>query len=266
MRELMLSALAMVALPAVAAGPAKPPAAKPVTPGTFVEWTAANGLRAWTSGGVTATLTVRRKPDSSIPVITVSAPGMIPLRIEAEENFGSSSVYVGIGSLKTGEKPSVIVQSWTGGAHCCMHVAVASPIGGAFRLIDLDSWDGDQIAWPRDVSGDGVADFVFRDQRFLYAFGSYAGSWPPPLVLNLRGLKSVDVSKEPAFRPLYAAEIDEVRKACLEGDELSAGACAGYLADAARLGQFDAAWAKVTRTKVDTSTMRAFLRDHGYIG
>jgi len=258
----MLAALALVApfsLGAVSA-------AKPIAAGSFVEWSSAKGPRAWTSGGVTATLTLRRKPDSVIPVITVSAPGLTPLRIEAEENYGSGTVYVGIGSLRTGEKPSVIVQSWTGGAHCCMHVAVASPAGRAFRLIEMGSWDGDQIAWPRDVSGDGVADFVFRDQSFLYTFGSYAGSWPPPLVINLRGLKSVDVSTNPAFRPLYAAEIDEVRMACLDdGDALSGGACAGYLATAARLGQFDAAWARVARTKVDSGAIRAFLRKQGYI-
>jgi len=236
---------------------------------------------------VTAAVSVRRNRESTTPIVTVSAPGITPLRLEAEENFGSASVYVGIGSLKSGDKPSVIVQSWTGGAHCCMHIAVASPVGGAYRLIDMGSWDGDQVAWPRDVSGDGIADFVFRDQSFLYAFGSYAGSWPPPQVINIRAMKPVDVSADPAFRPLFAAEIAEVRKDCLEGDTFSGGACAGYLANAARLGQFDAAWAKVARTKAASGAMfpascsdkprpspcysdyasavRAFLRERGYL-
>ncbi|MES2096609.1 MAG: hypothetical protein V4459_07595 [Pseudomonadota bacterium] len=287
MRGSTLLTMALLAPICLGASPAKAPPAKAIAAEKFVEWTPANGPRVWTAGGVTATLGVRRNRDSTTPIVTVSAPGMTPLRIEAEENFGSASVYVGIGSLKTGEKPSVIVQSWTGGAHCCMHIVVVSPVGSGYRLIDMGSWDGDQVAWPRDVSGDGIADFVFRDQRFLYAFGSYAGSWPPPLIMNIRGLKPVDVSADPAFRPLFAAELAETRKECLEGDSLSGGACAGYLANAARLGQFDPAWAKVAKTRAVTggiypascsdtprpkpcysdfaSAVRAFLRAGGYL-
>ena len=68
--------------------------------------------------------------------------------------------------------------------------------------------------------------------------------------MNIRAFKPVDVSTEPAFRPVYAADLEETRKGCLvDGDEFSGGACAGYLADAARLGEFDAAWAKVARSK-----------------
>ena len=204
-----------------------------------------------------------------------------------DDSVAGYSSYIGIGSLAPGQSPSVVLQTYTGGAHCCIHLTAVVPVGAGFRAIDFGEWDGDQIAWPRDVSGDGIADFVFRDQSFLYAFGSYAGSWPPPLVMNIQSLKPVNVSTEQAYRPLYAADLAETRKACVDGDEFSGGACAGYLADAARLGEFDAAWAKVAGSKAvaasmypascsDTprpkpcysdyaSAVRAFLRENGYL-
>lgn len=292
MRGLMLLALALGAPSTIAAGTVRPPAkvlpAKTIAPATIVEWPGGAGRRSWTSGGVTATLARRLQGDAAMPTLTVSSPGKAPFRIVIDDGVAGYSSYIAIGSLAPGQSPSVVLQTYTGGAHCCIHLTAVVPVGVAFRAVDFGEWDGDHIAWPRDVSGDGIADFVFRDQRFLYAFGSYAGSWPPPLVMNIRALKPVDVSADPAFRPLYAADLEQTRKACLvDGDEFSGGACAGYLADAARLGQFDGAWAKVARTKAVvgsaypascadaprpqpcyndfSSAVRAFLREGGYL-
>jgi hypothetical protein len=263
------------------------PAPRTIAPATFVEWKAENGPRTFRSGDVTVRVAVSGKDGDSPPAMTISAPGVVPLRIVNDDSIAHYASTIAVGPLVRGQPASVIVQTYTGGAHCCMHVAIALRSGKAFRLVDLGEWDGDGVAWPKDVSGDGVADFQFVDNAFLYAFGSYAGSWPPPLVMNIRGLKPVNVSTEPAYRPLYAADLAETRKACVDGDEFSGGACAGYLADAARLGQFDAAWAKVARTKAVAGSMypaacsdspqpkpcyrdyasavRGFLRENGYI-
>ena len=68
--------------------------------------------------------------------------------------------------------------SWfTGGSHCCARVLVASLIGGEWRVADFGRWDGGWLAnRPVDLNGDGVPDFVFYDDRFRYAFASYAGA------------------------------------------------------------------------------------------
>lgn len=229
----------------LAIGAAATPAPRTIAPETFVEWKAEDGPRTFRSGDVTVRATKSGRTGDSPPAFTISAPGMAPLRIVNDDSIAHYASSIAIGPLERGQPSSVIVQTYTGGAHCCTHVAVALRSGKSFRLVDLGVWDGEGVAWPKDVSGDGVADFQFVDNAFLYAFGSYAGSWPPPLIMNIRDGKNIDVSSEPAFRSLFGASLDEVRKACMSRDQPNNGACAGYAASAARLGQFDEAWRQI---------------------
>lgn len=144
-----------------------------------------------------------------------------------------------------GAPPTVMLQSYTGGAHCCTHLQLAEVTGGRLELVDLGLWDGEEAAVPRDLTGDGAADFVMTDQAFLYAFAPYAMSYSVPKVLNVVGGKVVDVSARPAFRGLYAAAAKESGQACRTASDGSArnGACAAYVAASARIGQLDRAWA-----------------------
>ena len=41
------------------------------------------------------------------------------------------------------ERPYVLFQSFSGGAHCCNQVQVVHPENGRLRLVDLGEWDGD---------------------------------------------------------------------------------------------------------------------------
>ncbi|WP_375398214.1 hypothetical protein [uncultured Sphingomonas sp.] len=237
--------IAMLALSLIAAGPA----AKPIAPGTLVAWTQDDGVRSWTSGGVTATLSARGSGDEGTPALTVSAPGMKPLVIADGEGMARYASQVGIGPLTSGGKPGVLLETYSGGAHCCVDVVAVVAQDGVWRKVDLGSWDGDAVDWPKDISGDGVADFVFVDNAFLYAFASYADSMAPPLVMNIRGLKPVDVSTDPAFRKLYEADLASTRKVCLDrSNDYNNGACAAYAADAARLGKLSGAWPEILRS------------------
>lgn len=279
----------LVGLAGLAAiGAAAAPAPRTIASATFVEWKASDGPRLFRSGDVTVRIAASGRTGETPPAVTVAAPGVAPLRIVNDDSMANYPSRIAIGPLTRGGAASVIVETYTGGAHCCMHVAVALREGARFRMVDLGAWDGDGVDWPKDVSGDGVADFRFVDNTFLYAFGSYADSWAPPLIMNIRGGKGVDVSTEPAFRALFAADMTAARKACFAVEpNFAGGPCAGYLADAARLGRFDAAWAEIARTRIpaqagfpndcseqprpapcyaDFATgVRAFLREHGYL-
>jgi hypothetical protein len=101
---------------------------------------------------------------------------------------------------------------------------------------------------PRDLDGDGVVDFRERDNSFLYRFASYAGSFAPLQFFNIVGNRAVDVSTRPGFGPTFRAAMNEARSACVEPGPDRNGACAGYVAAAARVGQFDAAWAVMLRS------------------
>ncbi len=266
MRALLLALVA----PLIGAAPA--PGARPIAPATFVEWNGSDGTRSFTQGGVTVTLDAR--PPEGSPVLTVSAAGKAPLRIvvTGDDAFTEFHEHIGIGPLVRGQSPSVLFQSWTGGAHCCERVIAVMPSGNRFVKVDLGKWDGDPIDWPTDLSGDGVVDFPLRDQRFLYAFDCYACSWAPIKVMTIRNYRAVDVSTLAAFRPLYAADLPKAREACLDETKnpINEGYCAGYLATAARLGRFDRAWAEMMKTstaKTDDfpASVRDFLRKQGYI-
>lgn len=139
----------------------------------------------------------------------------------------------------------VLFASFSGGAHCCTTLTMLEVRDGAWRQVDLGRWDGEAPTLPRDIDGDGLKEFVFRDQRFLYTFDSYAGSWAPPLVMTVADGRMRDVSEQARFRSVYGRELADARGACGEG---SNGACAGYVAIAARTGQLDEAWAFMLRS------------------
>ena len=144
----------------------------------------------------------------------------------------------------------VLFSSFSGGAHCCTSLTLLEVKDGAWRSTDLGQWDGDTPALPRDVDDDGVKEFLFVDQSFLYAFDSYAGSWAPTVVMTVSDGRLRDVSAQPRFRALYQRDLPEMRKAC---GERANGACAAYVATAARVGQLDQAWAYMLRSYDQTS-------------
>jgi hypothetical protein len=113
-------------------------------------------------------------------------------------------------------------------------------------VLDVGSWDGDYIEPPKDISGDGVVDFVMFDNSFLYAFASYADSFAPPTIFNIVNGEMKDVSRNPAFRALFLKEMKQAGDRCRPGsDGAPNGACASYVAAAARVGKLTEAWPRM---------------------
>jgi hypothetical protein len=100
--------------------------------------------------------------------------------------------------------------------------------------------------FPKDYDGDGIPDFVLDDDRFDYAFASYTGSWLPPRVFFIREGKLVEGSASRKYDRIYRTDLAEVKPGCIKGPEAN-GYCAGFVADAARLGEFESAWAYMLR-------------------
>ena len=265
--------------------------------GRMGEWTPQRQPRGVTFRSGTTTLTFRKSPgsgeDGTQPALTVAMRGFQPVTLQGADTYPTMAHRVAVGRWSRDGMPFVFFQSFSGGAHCCTSIQIVYPDAGRLRVVDLGQWDGDYAGQvPKDEDGDGRVDFLQVDNRFLYTFSSYAGSFAPPQILNVVGGEVVDVSTKPSFRRLFEATAGEARAGCATTSPDRNGACAGYVAASARLGRFDAAWADMMR-HYDRETMgpsacrvpqgeegcpegheveqvfpvglRAFLQEHGYI-
>lgn len=179
----------------------------------------------------------------------------------------------------------VIVETFSGGAHCCTSFAVYHWTGDRLVQANLEMLDGGGGMF-EDLDQDGRLEFVSYDNAFLYAFSSYAGSFAPSLIFNFENGRFVDMTYRYAQElrsqawQMYQAIVSQ------EGEtgEIN-GVLAGYVAQKIRLGEYQQGWefmlARYDRTsdwglEVDTgagttqyrnfpAALRAFLIRWGYL-
>lgn len=236
-----LLALAAALLPAGTAY-AQPPPERTAAIGENIDWPPADqgDLGRYRIGPILLTLTTTKAEDLMQTDLRVVMPGFAPIEAHGVPTWMERS-RAAVGRWGDG-RLFVMFQSHTGGAHCCASVQLILPEDGQLRVIPVGTWDGDFRNLPADVDGDGALDFVVPDNRFLYAFASYAGSRAPPQIWNIVGGSAVDVSAAPRYRPLFLRSMNRERADCLAGGPESNSPCAAYVAAAARVGQFDRAW------------------------
>ena len=191
--------------------------------------------------------------DSVAPEVTISAPGRAPVTMQGVEIWPTSDHHIGVGRLDRAGNLFVELQSFTGGAHCCNQIQVAVIEPRQIKVVELGMWDGSPGDIARDVDGDGTVDWVQQDDGFLYSFASYAESAAPPQIINIVNGRPEDVSARASFRPVFQRNLNRVRGACLtrRRKDSNNSACATYVASAARIGQFDQAWARMSRAYND---------------
>jgi hypothetical protein len=79
-------------------------------------------------------------------------------------------------------EPEVLVDAYTGGAHCCALTEILRFNGSMYAPVET-SWGN--IGYElKDLDADGRPEFVTADDAFSYAFSSYAASYHPPLVVD----------------------------------------------------------------------------------
>jgi hypothetical protein len=222
--------------------------------GVNLEWPSPPRSGAYRVGDVMLTMRndVDRADSSTLHrSLTVTMPGAPAFTIAADEADPFAPTVMVVENRP--HPPIVLFQAYSGGAHCCTSVKAIVPENGRLQAVEIYDGDGGPVtSAPRDVDGDGRIDFVFPDNAFYYAFASYAESLAPARIVNIVDGRAVDVSDRPEFRGVYEGEIADARTACTGGDAGDDGgnpngACAAYVAIAARLGRFDAAWAEMLR-------------------
>jgi len=102
--------------------------------------------------------------------------------------FAKPEQSIRVARLTPGGEPTVIVDLYTGGTHCCADslLYVYTPNSRSYRRVN-HLW-GNAFYQLRDLSGDGSLEFLSADaDRFAYTFASFGSSFFPVQVWQLEG-------------------------------------------------------------------------------
>jgi hypothetical protein len=109
---------------------------------------------------------------------------------------GHGSKSVNVTDLDGDGEPEILVDLFTGGAHCCLITEIFSFDGAAATYRRLEHNFADPGYTLKDLNGDGTPELRSADFRFAYSLASYAGSSLPPQIWRWRKGTLVDVTRE----------------------------------------------------------------------
>ena len=103
--------------------------------------------------------------------------------------------------------PNVVIESYSGGAHCCFETLVYD-LAETLLPIGLPASPGGNAPGEFvDLNGDSVFEFRTCDDSFAYAYCCYAGSPCVPVVLVYDSMQGRYIPKSYAYPELYRNEI-----------------------------------------------------------
>ncbi|MDO6963190.1 hypothetical protein [Rhizobium alvei] len=187
--------------------------------------------------------------------MTVSRNGLKAVSTSIDVEYNAPQGSIGVYQFDHG-LPAFVISNYTRGAHCCMVAKAVSYDGSKLLAADFGEFDGSSLTI-RDIDGDGTDELDSVDQRFLYAFDSYAGSLAPVKIMKLRAGKLEDVSEDTAYQQYILRDMHSRAGDCYS--EAGPGICAGVLANAARLGLFHSMLAYVPFDRIDGRTDMSYL-------
>lgn len=141
--------------------------------------------------------------------------------------------------------PEVIFHRYTGGAHCCSIYTIYSVQGNDLYRTITYPLDAAAAGGFEDLDGDGYSEFLSADQRFLYAFGSYASSWPPVVTLTFRHGSLIDTTRQFSedMRSNAYGMYEQTRESTLDEPKLGANSIlAGYVAQKILMDEYASGW------------------------
>jgi hypothetical protein len=183
---------------------------------------------------------------------------------------------VKVADLDGDGEPEVIVDLYTGGAHCCEYSRVYRYDAGTGTYTYVRHLWGDPGYRLEDLDGDGRPEFVTADDSFAYRFTDYAASGLPIQILSYSGGAFADVTRAyPAQVSDDAAQwlraYDSARRR--HGPKDLKGVVAAYVADVYLLGDGATAEAFLTTAQqggdlggFGGSAARFVLRLHRFLG
>lgn len=150
--------------------------------------------------------------------------------------------------------PQLVFTRYSGGAHCCTKTWIAVKPNGAasWSLVEAANLDGGGY-WFEDVDGDGSQELLSSDNSFYYSFDSYAGSFAPIKISQLRNGILQDVTDEDAMKPRLKQDLAGLEYAAKLDPQIwkSNGFLAAWAASKMRLGQGEEAWQTVKQNMAE---------------
>ncbi len=199
------------------------------------------------ANGINFSVSMEGTEDEPGPTTAIAArDGKTVFSFTTPRDYSMFESSAGLLKLDPGTKdPQLIFTRYTGGAHCCTQTWIATAPEGAagWTLMDAGMLDGGGYSY-EDVDGDGAYEIFNADNSFLYAFNSYAGSFAPIRINQLRGNTLKDVSGEDVMRPQLKRDLARMEFAAKLDPGLwkSNGFLVGWVAAKQRFGQGEDAW------------------------
>jgi hypothetical protein len=188
-------------------------------------------------------------PDDDVPVFQITVDGKMVL-----EHVGSASgmsvpgMSASIVEIDpTNDMKEVYLSNYTGGAHCCSEVVIAEKTPSGWVAVEVGAFDGDGD-FLQDLTGDGAAEIVTVDNKFLYTFDCYACSAAPLVIRTVRDGKVVDITTEPRFAKAHREWLKQLEDGADPVERWkSPGFLAGWVAQSIRAGEGPQAFEAVTK-------------------
>lgn len=191
--------------------------------------------------------------------------------ITNEEACRTGEGMLKVQNLGDDAEPEVILDLYTGGAHCCTYSMIYRYNPTSEQYTSIEHQWGNVGYQLQDLDDDGTIEFVSADDRFAYAFGSFAGSNFPPQIWHYQQGELVDVTRR--YRQMVYGRAYQIWQAYTEsrqqGHEVK-GHLAAYLAAKHLLGESADGWQRVQQAYQESdrqqffTSLNQFLRDNGY--
>jgi hypothetical protein len=188
---------------------------------------------------------------------------------------GNRSVFVT--DVDGGGEPEVVLDLYWGGAHCCWYSQVYRYVPATKHYTALVLLWGNFGYVFADLDHNGVQELVTRDDRFSYAFGSFADSrWPVRILRYRAGRVTVETQSYPSeigrdANALWHAAMNPKHRTSNQGivaawaaDEAMVGHWAVAFKSIDRLSRSRKIHGELSRVKFEQK-LRSFLRRTGYL-
>jgi hypothetical protein len=186
--------------------------------------------------------------------------------------FFTGSGGLTVQDLNGDNNPEVITDMFTGGAHCCTYSLIYQYNLQQKQYVESRANWGNLGYRLRDLDGDGKTEFYSANDRFAYAFTSYAGSAFPVMILRFEKGSMVDVTRQypkQIYSDAYRLWQTYKERSTSAGDA-TRGVLAAYLADKYLLGQQEDGWKRLESVYKGSDrseffgSLRTFLKKTGY--